>query len=71
MADAVNSVAPYARDGNGVVRLLIGGSITVKAKAEETYKKLTGAQSSLGIIGIILGLWVVLYNLVLQRIFTI
>ena len=59
--------------GYGMIQqyALAKASDAVKAKAEETYKKLTGAQSSLGIIGIILGLWVVLYNLVLQRIFTI
>ena len=35
-AEAVKGVAPYARDGSGIVRLLIGGdSIAVTAKAEE------------------------------------
>jgi hypothetical protein len=42
-----------------------------KAKAEEFYKKLVGMQSTLGIVGIILGLWVLLYNIVLQGIFLI
>jgi hypothetical protein len=42
-----------------------------KAKAEAFYQKLVAMQSTLGIVGIFVGLWVLLYNLVLQRIFLI
>lgn len=43
----------------------------VKAKAEEARQKLVGFQGTLGIVGILVGIWVIIYNLILYRILNI
>jgi len=43
----------------------------VKAKAEEARKMLVGMQGTLGILGLIVGIWVILYNVLLYGILNI
>ncbi len=50
---------------------LSNATADVKAKAEEARAKLVGMQGMLGILGIIVGIWVIVYNLVLYRILNI
>ncbi len=59
--------------GYGLIQqfALSKASDEVKAKAEAAFQKLTAMQSNLGIIGIIVGLWVLLYNIVLYNVFHI
>jgi len=51
--------------------LLAKASDDVKAKAEEARAKLVGMQTTLGMIGVVLGIWVILYNTILFNIIPI
>ncbi len=51
--------------------ILAKASEDVRAKAEESYTKLVSFQPKIGCAAIIVGIWVILYELILQRLFQI
>ncbi len=52
-------------------KLLVKAPAEVVVKAEKTYEKLVSFQEKIGIAAIVVGIWVILYELVLQGIFNI
>ncbi len=70
---AVLSVAGGAILGWGMIqnKLLVKAPADVVEKATEVYKKLLSLQERIGVIAIIIGLWTILYSVILQGILKI